>query len=262
MKEKMKAGARAGFTIVELMVVIAVIMILIGISLTVLGKAKTAAQRRDTESMLKEITTACEAYRADFRAYPWQGLQGVFMGSDTSVIVLRTLSPTRRFSSEEEKKYFEGGVEKDDGVGVENPLTPIQEGLTPAEQAQVWNPNALARVYLPIAGSWQRDDFPFRGNSAYKKRTLVNVFHKRSGEIESGGLARCDGSFRFRTTSFGGPRVWTEIVDETGMLTVIDNGQGDANAVKTANGEISNAHDYRNFNNSGVPQPGYNASYP
>ncbi|KKS07182.1 MAG: general secretion pathway protein G [candidate division WWE3 bacterium GW2011_GWE1_41_27] len=63
---------KKGFTIVELLIVVSVIGILSGVTLSVINPAKLQARARDSQriSDLKKIQTALEAYFSDFRSYP------------------------------------------------------------------------------------------------------------------------------------------------------------------------------------------------
>ena len=62
--------SRKGFTIVELMVVVAIIVLLIGILVPALGRARTAAYNAKTETLLTQLATSVEGYYQSFQAYP------------------------------------------------------------------------------------------------------------------------------------------------------------------------------------------------
>ncbi len=61
---------RPGFTLVELMTVIAIIMLLIGILIPALSAARVQAKKGSTAGLLKAIETGCEMFRGDFEQYP------------------------------------------------------------------------------------------------------------------------------------------------------------------------------------------------
>jgi prepilin-type N-terminal cleavage/methylation domain-containing protein len=61
----------AGFTLIELMVVIAIIGILVGLLLPVLSNVKNKAYKTELHANLKDCASACENYRLDFNRYPW-----------------------------------------------------------------------------------------------------------------------------------------------------------------------------------------------
>lgn len=61
---------RAGFTTVELLVVIGIIVLLISILLPVVGRIQQTAKATNTAAFIAQLSTAIEAYHADFRAYP------------------------------------------------------------------------------------------------------------------------------------------------------------------------------------------------
>jgi prepilin-type N-terminal cleavage/methylation domain-containing protein len=69
MKKQRNAGA--GFTLVEMLVVVAVIAILAAILIPSVGGARKAAQRRKAELECNAIKTAVESFFSDFKYMPW-----------------------------------------------------------------------------------------------------------------------------------------------------------------------------------------------
>ncbi len=59
-----------GFTLVELLVVIGIIIVLIGILLPVLGHVRKSAWATDSQASIMNLASAVERYRQDFNAYP------------------------------------------------------------------------------------------------------------------------------------------------------------------------------------------------
>ncbi len=59
-----------GFTFVELLVVIGIIIILVGILLPVIGKIRYAAYNADTQNEISQISNACSSYYSTYHAYP------------------------------------------------------------------------------------------------------------------------------------------------------------------------------------------------
>jgi prepilin-type N-terminal cleavage/methylation domain-containing protein len=64
------ASRQAAFTLVELLIVIGIIAVLIGILLPAVGKVRIASQKVATQNTINRLVQGCEAYFADFNAYP------------------------------------------------------------------------------------------------------------------------------------------------------------------------------------------------
>ncbi len=61
---------RRAFTLVELLVAIAIILVLIGILLPALGKVSTKARITATQATMNEFAKACDTFQAQFGYYP------------------------------------------------------------------------------------------------------------------------------------------------------------------------------------------------
>lgn len=64
------ARLRAGFTVVEILVVVAIVALLLGLLLPGLASARHAADRTRTRMRFAQWTTAIEAFRAEYGSYP------------------------------------------------------------------------------------------------------------------------------------------------------------------------------------------------
>ncbi|HUW55704.1 MAG TPA: type II secretion system protein [Planctomycetota bacterium] len=75
---------RGGFTLLELMAVIAIICVLAGIMMAGAGKAREIAKRRRTEAILDVLATACERYWTLYHDYPYPNPDSVGLGGDAA----------------------------------------------------------------------------------------------------------------------------------------------------------------------------------
>jgi type II secretion system protein G len=66
----MKGQGERGFTLIEMMIVVAIIAILVAILVPNFMRARAQAQSAACEANLKEIATALELYQTDHQAYP------------------------------------------------------------------------------------------------------------------------------------------------------------------------------------------------
>lgn len=81
---------RAGFTLVELLVAIAIIAVLITLLIPTVGRIRRAAQVADTQALIAKLQNAIERYNQDFGAYPGP-LPDSFVGSRGASAVLRVV---------------------------------------------------------------------------------------------------------------------------------------------------------------------------
>jgi len=68
------AAKRAGFTLIEMLVVIAIIAILIGLLLPAIGAARQFAKRTRARTELRQIEVAWKSYYNDYRKFPSAGI--------------------------------------------------------------------------------------------------------------------------------------------------------------------------------------------
>lgn len=81
------AGARRGFSITELLVVIGIIAVLITLLLVALGGATDSARETETESLMSQFSGACEQFQMEHNRYP-----GIV--PDTALAAVPNLSST------------------------------------------------------------------------------------------------------------------------------------------------------------------------
>ena len=70
MNQLQSQSHRRGFTLVELLVAIGIIMVLIGILLPALGKVSTKAKMTSTTATMNEFAKACDVFYTQFGYYP------------------------------------------------------------------------------------------------------------------------------------------------------------------------------------------------
>jgi prepilin-type N-terminal cleavage/methylation domain-containing protein len=75
-RQHLSVVMKAGFTIVELLIVIAMILILAGLLLAASGYVQTKAKRSRAEAEIAAISAALENYKADFGIYPIDSANG------------------------------------------------------------------------------------------------------------------------------------------------------------------------------------------
>ncbi|MFM7806517.1 MAG: type II secretion system protein, partial [Planctomycetota bacterium] len=66
--------SRKGFTIIELLVVVAIIGLLVAILLPAIGKARESAQTTQSMSNLRNIGSAAAVYGVDFQDRQWSAI--------------------------------------------------------------------------------------------------------------------------------------------------------------------------------------------
>ncbi|HWE02706.1 MAG TPA: type II secretion system protein [Tepidisphaeraceae bacterium] len=80
-----RPGDRRGFTMIELLTVIGIIVILMSILIPVVSKVRQISLNTDTTHFLTKIATACQNYYQDFRSYPGPLPETAVHGYNTSL---------------------------------------------------------------------------------------------------------------------------------------------------------------------------------
>ncbi len=110
--------ARGGFTLVEMLVVIGIMLVLMGILLPTIFATRRAADRKRTQADLGSVIMALEEYKKDFNDYPRQSPTN---RGDKSILVWGLMGP------------FDAGKDGADGLGFRT-----------VNGGKVWGP------YLPL----------------------------------------------------------------------------------------------------------------
>lgn len=77
----MKRIRRDGFTLLELMAVIAIIFALAGIMMAAADAARRSARKKRSEATIEVLATGCEAYWTIYRDYPYPNPDSVGLGA-------------------------------------------------------------------------------------------------------------------------------------------------------------------------------------
>ncbi len=72
-----RASHRRGFTLMEIMLVVAIILVLVALLVPSLSLAKKRARRVDNEALLNSIANAIQQYETTFNAYPGPPVSGM-----------------------------------------------------------------------------------------------------------------------------------------------------------------------------------------
>ncbi len=78
---------RPGFTLVELLTVIAIIVLLIGILIPALSSARSQAKGSSTTGLIKSLDSGCEMFRGDFNQYPQSRGPNPFEGDSGTLLM-------------------------------------------------------------------------------------------------------------------------------------------------------------------------------
>ena len=85
---RLRAFRESGFTLIEVLAVIAVILILVGIILSTVGYVEAKGAQSRAQAEIQALSNACEAYKGDFGTYPQTS--GTGSGAYTSNLSART----------------------------------------------------------------------------------------------------------------------------------------------------------------------------
>jgi len=100
-----------GFTLLELMVVIAIIAILMGILLPVVTGMKTKAQIRQAETEVKSLATAIRAYHTEYKQWPVNpGAGGTWSNNNEQVLTWLIAGIPGNLENPRQRNFFETKV--------------------------------------------------------------------------------------------------------------------------------------------------------
>lgn len=137
---------RRGFTLTELLIVIAIIMILLGLLFPVIGMIRTQSFRAKALSQLQTIRAACDQYRNLNGAFPDSVvMQGVFLpgGTGTTPVQWAAITPANWGTIATELVSRLQTIDRDNFA----PGSPISTMLDPWKNVYRYRPNQ----YYPYA---------------------------------------------------------------------------------------------------------------
>ena len=89
----LRQNRTAGFTLVEMLVVIAIIAILASILIPVIARSKTKAKVATARVQMAEIDLAIKSYKSDYERYPCQlGKRSIRSGMSLSGMGLKRIT--------------------------------------------------------------------------------------------------------------------------------------------------------------------------
>jgi prepilin-type N-terminal cleavage/methylation domain-containing protein len=146
-----RRGRRPGFTLIELMVVIAIIALLAGLLLPAVQMVREAANRTQCANNLKQIGLACRAYELDHHTLPPSLV--VEMGPSWMFMILPYIEQEQLFKRWDMNKTY---YDQTDEVR----LTPVSIYFCPSRRVPSDEPRAS--VAWDIPSNCTTNNFPNR----------------------------------------------------------------------------------------------------
>lgn len=110
-----QSAIRHGFTLVEMLVVIGIIVLLVSILLPVVSAVRTKGHQADTQAMLARIAAGIESYNADLKSYPGPLHNGEIYNGGLTVNIEGVDQPTQITQSENLVLGLLGGLTRKAG---------------------------------------------------------------------------------------------------------------------------------------------------
>jgi type IV pilus assembly protein PilA len=123
-----------GFSLIELLIVVAIILIIAAIAIPNLLRARMAANEASAVASLRTINTACITYNSTYGAYPaaLTNMADVAAGTSPTSTSADLLDPVLSSSSPQKSGYrfvYTDGTSSATYTVNGNPLTPNQTGI-------------------------------------------------------------------------------------------------------------------------------------
>jgi prepilin-type N-terminal cleavage/methylation domain-containing protein/prepilin-type processing-associated H-X9-DG protein len=181
-----QSTARAGFTLVELLVVIATMLVLAGMTLPALQRGREASRRTACENNLRQIGIALLNYESSSRSLPIGAKSSLTHGQSWWVALLPAMELTSLYEQLDVTGLNSGNVAFNPQNGRVINGVIIEVMACPSSEIPVLWPTGAVQIMMPsyvgISGATSHDNFPEKRVSD----CCVNDFNQ--GQISAGGL--------------------------------------------------------------------------
>lgn len=114
---KITSPRTSGFTLVELLTVIAIIAVLMGLLFPTIGAVKESARKAQAKNDVTQLATAVRAYYTEYGRYPTDGTSDTEIDMTTLIPILQGTETTDPKLNPREIVFFEGKQDTSESGG-------------------------------------------------------------------------------------------------------------------------------------------------